>query len=219
MNKWRLIVALAAILCGPTTVLAQVLLPSGLIGSLTGSATVIIPPLAPPQPGLAVSDSAVEANTFDIATSLTMVSNGALYAPEGEFFSGLDQALFSGIDSHNDTTLLPVTDALPCDSYTPMHDDIAPALMRTYEGAIANTQALVTELEAEDFTPISLNIQAPYELVATQGIGQALLAIVQELQLLRAQEAAHTMVDATDHLHQLDSVMRSLIPRDQSGGC
>jgi hypothetical protein len=41
---------------------------------------------------------------------------------------------------------------------------------------------------------------------------------VQELQLMRAQLAALTMVIATDDLHQLDAAVRPTMPR-QGGGC
>jgi hypothetical protein len=61
-------------------------------------------------------------------------------------------------------------------------------------------------------------VQAPFELAATQADGQVGLAIVQELQLMRAQLAALTMVIATDDLHQLDAAVRPTMPR-QGGGC
>jgi hypothetical protein len=112
--------------------------------------------------------------------------------------------------------LLPVTQGLPCDSYTPMVTQIAPALMNTYQSAISITQQLTTELQNEDFTTLAANVQAPAELAATQANGQVLLQIVKELQLLRAQEAANTMVNATDHLHQLDANVRATMPRQ---GC
>ena len=99
-----------------------------------------------------------------------------------------------------------------------MVTQIAPALMNTYEAAISETQQLTTELQGENFSTLAANVQAPAELAATQAVGQVGLAILQELQLLRAQEAAHTMVDATDRLHELDANVRMLIPR-QGAGC
>jgi hypothetical protein len=113
---------------------------------------------------------------------------------------------------------MPVTQGLPCDSYTPMTTEIAPALAYTYNTAISQTQQLTTELQGEDFTGIAANVQAPAELAATQANGQVGLAIVQELQLMRAQLAALTMIVATDKLHQLDSEVRPTMPR-LGGGC
>jgi hypothetical protein len=126
--------------------------------------------------------------------------------------------LFSGINPQNAAQLMPVTQGLPCDSYTPMVTQIAPALMQTYEAAISETQQLTTELQGENFSTAAANVQAPFELAATQADGQVGLAIVQELQLMRAQLAALTMVIATDDLHQLDAAVRPTMPR-QGGGC
>jgi hypothetical protein len=128
------------------------------------------------------------------------------------------QTLFSGINPQNAAQLMPVTQGLPCDSYTPMVTQIAPALTQTYQAAISNTQQLMTELQGEDFSQIAANVQAPAELAATQGNGQASMTIVQELRLIRAQLGALTMVVATDKLHELDANVRPTMPR-QGGGC
>jgi hypothetical protein len=128
------------------------------------------------------------------------------------------QTLFSGINPQNAAQLLPVTQGLPCDSYTPMVTQIAPAIAQTYNAAISETQQSMTELQGENFTTAAANVQAPFELAATQADGQVGLAIVQELQLVRAQLGALTMVEAADKLHQLDATVRPEMPR-QGGGC
>jgi hypothetical protein len=151
-----------------------------------------------------------------VEASLT-TTVGAWYQPQTSLLNGLP-TLFSGINSQNDAQLMPVTQGLPCDSYTPMVTQTAPALMQTYTAAISETQQLTTELQGENFSTLAANIQAPAELAATQANGQVLLTIVQELQLTRAQLAALTMVVATDRLHELDSTVRAEMPR-AGGGC
>jgi hypothetical protein len=151
------------------------------------------------------------------AASLTTGTAGGWYTPQASLL-GNTQTLFAGTNSQNATQLFPVTQGLPCDSYTPMTTQIAPALMQTYVAAISETQQLTTELQGEDFSGMAANVQAPAELAATQAVGQVGLAIVQELQLERAQLATLTMVVASDKLHQLDAVVRPTMPR-QGGGC
>lgn len=160
-------------------------------------------------PGSVTSDPPVE-------LSLTTSTAGGWYQPQGSLLGNQNQKLFSGINANNASNILPVTQGLPCDSYTPMVTQIAPALMRTYTSAISNTQDLMAELQSEDFSGIAANVQAPAELAATQADGQVGMAIVKELQLMRAQLAALTMVIATDDLHQLDSNIRSKMERQ---GC
>jgi hypothetical protein len=192
----RAAVVLAAVACFPSTSLAQV--PTGPLPVIT-------------VPGSVTSDSPVE-------LSLTTTTAGGWYTPQASLLSNQTQTLFSAVNTQNATQLMPVTQGLPCDSYTPMVNQIAPALMQTYEAAISNTQQLMTELQGEDFSTLAANVQAPAELAATQGVGQVGLAIIKELQLTRAQLGALTMVVATDHLHQLDTVVRPQMPR-QGGGC
>jgi hypothetical protein len=197
-SKWqkeviRAAAVFAAVAWIPSTSWAQV--PTGPIPVIT-------------VPGSVESDPPVEA-------SLT-TTVGAWYQPQTSLLGSLP-TLYNGINSQNATQLLPVTQGLPCDSYTPMVTQIAPALMNTYEAAISETQQLTTELQGENFSTLAANVQAPAELAATQAVGQVGLAILQELQLLRAQEAAHTMVDATDRLHELDANVRMLIPRHGAG--
>lgn len=207
-----LLVGAAALAATPSTSRAQI---SSLVGKITGGATQIIPPM-PAGPGFAVSDAATEANTFDIATSLITTTPGGWYNPPTSLLGNI-QTLFSAINSQTATQLMPVTQGLPCDSYTPMTTEIAPALAQTYNAAISETQQLTTELQGEDFSGIAANVQAPAELAATQANGQALVAILQELRLMRAQLAALTIVVATDKLHELDANVRPLMPRQGSG--
>jgi hypothetical protein len=162
-------------------------------------------------PGSVTSDPPVE-------LSLTTTTAGGWYTPQVSLLGNQTQTLFSGVNTQNALQLMPVTQGLPCDSYTPMTTQTAPALMQTYESAISNTQQLMTELQGEDFSAIAANVQAPAELAATQGVGQAVVAVAKELQLMRAQLGALTMVVATDKLHQLDSNVRPIMPR-QGGGC
>jgi hypothetical protein len=152
------------------------------------------------------------------ATSVTTTLAGGWYQPQAVLLGNLSKQLFNGINPQTAAQLMPVTQGLPCDSYTPMTTEIAPALAYTYNTAISQTQQLITELQGEDFTGIAANVQAPAELAATQANGQVGLAIVQELQLMRAQLAALTMIVATDKLHQLDSEVRPTMPR-LGGGC
>ena len=160
-------------------------------------------------PGSVTSDPPVEA-------SLT-TAVGAWYQPQTSLLGNVNQ-LFSGINQQNAAQLMPVTQGLPCDSYTPMITQTAPALMQTYTAAISETQQLTTELQGEDFSTLAANIQAPAELAATQANGQVGMAIVTELRLMRAQLAALTMVVATDRLHELDATVRPEMPR-AGGGC
>ena len=192
----------AALLVGAAALAASVLLPTCGYAQVVGAAPVIT------VPGSVTQDLIVE-------QSLT-TTVGAWYQPQASLLATLNQQLFSGINPQNVAQLLPVTQGLPCDSYDPMISQIAPALMNTYESAISVTQQLTTELQNEDFSTLAANVQVPAELAATQANGQVLLQIVKELQLLRAQEAANTMVNATDHLHELDANVRAMMPRQ---GC
>ncbi len=196
LSKWQ-----REVICAAAVFAAAAWIPSTSWALVGGPIPVIT------VPGSVTSDPPVEA-------SLT-TTVGAWYQPQTSLLGNL-QTLFSGINSQNAAQMLPVTQGLPCDSYTPMVTQIAPALAQTYNAAISETQQLVTELQNENFSTLAANVQAPAELAATQAVGQVGLAIVQELQLLRAQEAAHTMVDATDHLHQLDAAVRAIMPRQ---GC
>ena len=141
------------------------------------------------------------------------------YQPNTQFISTLDNTLFAGVNAQNASELMPVVEPLPCDSYDPMINDIAPALMTTYLGALGVAQQQESEVQGEDFTTIAANIQTPAQLAAIQGVGQATLAVAQELQLLRQAVDTLIVVIATDKLHQLDSVVRSRMPRGQDGGC
>jgi hypothetical protein len=152
------------------------------------------------------------------AASLTTGITGGWYQPSGTLLGNLTQTLFSGINTQNAAQIMPVTQGLPCDSYTPMVTQIAPALMNTYEGAISETQQLTIELQGENFSTLAASINAPAELAATQAVGQAVMTLIQETQLERAQLASLTMIEATDKLHQLDTETRMQMPR-QGGGC
>ena len=196
---------IAALFAGAAALAISLLFPTCAHAQLTGPLPVIT------VPGSVTSDPPVE-------RSLTMTSLGGWYRPQASLLGNLDQALFSAINSQNLPQILPVTQGLPCDSYTPTITQIAPALMQTYQSAISNTQQLMTELQSEDFGTLAGNVQAPAELAATQANGQVGLAIVQELQLMRAQLGALTIVIAVDDLHQLDTTIRPLMPR-QGGGC
>jgi hypothetical protein len=183
-----------------------------IMAAWTSSARAQLGPLpVVTMPGSVESDLPVE-------TSLTTTTVGGWYNPQASLLGDTTQTLFSGINPANAAKLLPVTQGLPCDSYDPMVREIAPALALTYNGAISETQQLTTELQNEDFSSIAGNIQAPAELAATQGVGQAVMTLVQEMRLMRAQMAALTMVVATDKLHHLDATVRPLMPR-QGAGC
>jgi hypothetical protein len=198
LSKWQ-----REVICAAAVFAAAAWIPSTSWALVGGPLPVIT------VPGSVTSDPPVEASLT------TMV--GAWYQPQASLLGNLNQTMFSGINPQNATQLMPVTQGLPCDSYTPMTTQIAPALMNTYVSAISVTQQLMTELQGEDFSTLAANVQAPAELAATQANGQVGLAILKELQLLRAQEAAHTMVDATDHLHQLDATVRTTMPRAGAG--
>lgn len=172
-------------------------------------------------PGSVTSDQSVETSTGDIdnrqlppiVTSLTTTTAGSNYTSNSGTIASLDQSLFAGVNPQNDATLMPVTQGLPCDSYDYMVGTVAPALMKTYINAISIAQQQENELAGEDFSTIASNIQAPEELAATQGVGQAVLAAVGELQLIRQQLDTLIMVSATENLHRLDSSVRALMPR------
>jgi hypothetical protein len=153
-----------------------------------------------------------------IVAALTTTSQGAQYAPNSQFIASLDQVMFAGVNPQNDGELFPVTQGLPCDSYDPMITQIAPALMKTYTGALANTQTLTTALQNINLSAISVNIQSPYPQTTLQGIGQAVLALTQAVGLEQAQTAQLTTVVATHDLYQLDATVRILMPR-QGNGC
>jgi hypothetical protein len=154
-----------------------------------------------------------------IMESETTPTAESTYQPNTQYISSLDEILFGGVNAQNANELMPVTEPLPCNSYDPMINDIAPALMNTYLGALTVAQQQESEVQSEDFTTIAANIQTPAQLAAIQGVGQATLAVAQELQLLRQAVDTLVVVIATDKLHQLDSVVRSLMPRGQDGGC
>lgn len=180
--------------------------------------TLLSPTIAPagglcPSCTVPVYDGTVADNTDIAATSLSTVTPGTTYAPNAQFVASLDQVLFAGVNPQNDATLLPVTTPLPCDSYTPMVNTIAPAVASTYYGALQVVQNQENELQGENFTTIATDIQAPAELASTQGSGQAGLTIVQELQLLRQSIDTLVQVVATAELQKLDANVRSKMPR------
>lgn len=173
---------------------------------------------------LPTADQAADSSLSDIDTqdqsinqSLTTATSGSTYSPVTGTISSLDQGLFAGVNAQNVDELLPVTTPLPCDSYFVMLTD-ATALRKTYRGAINLAQQQEAQLQQEDFGTIAANIQSSSQLAATQGVGQAVLASVQESQLLRESINALILVIATDKLHQLDSTVRSRMPR-AGGGC
>ena len=204
---------------------AAVGFPNVAFAQFGGSVVTVPPSVTTTQPGSVTSDQPVEAATQDIDTvqlppivaSLTTSTNGT-YTPNTSFISSLDTAMFSGINPQNASTILPVTQGLPCDSYTPMVTQTAPTLQTTYVAALTNTQQLMTELQNENFSTNSANVLAPAELGSTQAGGQVGLEIVKQLQLLRVQMAQLTLVIATDRLHELDTAVRPRMIRT-GGGC
>jgi hypothetical protein len=195
---------IAALIVGAAALAVSLLFPTCAHAQINGPLPVIT------VPGSVTSDPPVE-------TSLTTTTAGGWYTPNVSLIGNLNQTLFSGINSQNATQLMPVTQGLPCDSYTPMTTQIAPALAQTYNAAISTTQQLMTELQGEDFSGIAANVQAPFQLASTQGGGQASVGILHELQLMRVQLGVLTMVIATDKLHELDATVRPLMPRQGSG--
>ena len=159
----------------------------------------------------------IDLQAQSINTSLTTGTNGTTYTSNSGTISSLDQILFQGINSQNAGGIMPVTTPLPCDSYDQMIGTIAPALAKTYLGALSVAQQQDAQMKGEDFTGIASNIQAPDELAATQGIGQAVLADVNEARLLRQAVITLITVIATDNLHRLDSNVRALMPRAGAG--
>ena len=188
------------------------------IGAQLGSPTVIT------APGSVTSDQPVEQATTDLDTrqlppivvSVTTTTAGEQYQPNSRFISSLDQALWGGINAQNAGQLMPVTQGLPCISNDLMLQ-IAATLAHTYQSVIADTQQQMTELESEDFSTIAANLQAPALLAVMQGVGQAVLADVQEHQYERQQLATLTLVVTADKLHQLDANVRSKLPREGTG--
>jgi hypothetical protein len=157
--------------------------------------------------------------------SLTTPAPELTFQSNTEFISSLDSDIFAGVNAQNASDLMPVTEPLPCDSYDPMINDIAPALANTYMGALEVAQGQEAELVGEDFSGIAANLTAsanpaaPSLLAATQAGAQASLTVAQEIQLLRQSVNALIVVLAVDKLHQLDANVRSKMPRDESGGC
>jgi hypothetical protein len=151
--------------------------------------------------------------------SLTTPALDLSFQSNTEFISNLDSDLFAGVNAQNATDLMPVTEPLPCNSYDPMINDIAPALKNTYLGALEVAQGQEAELGAEDFSGIAANLQTPAQLSATQATGQAMLTVAQEIQLLRQSVNTLIVVLSVDKLHQLDANVRSKMPREDSGGC
>jgi len=161
-----------------------------------------------------------ETDLFYLMTeSLTTPALNLTYQSNTEFISSLDSDIFAGVNAQNASELFPVTEPLPCDSYDPMINDIAPALKATYIGALEVAQGQAIETEGEDFSGIAANLAMPAQLSATQAIGQAVITLTQEVQLLRQSVNTLIVVLAVDKLHQLDANVRSKMPRDQSGGC
>jgi len=154
-----------------------------------------------------------------IMESETTPTAESTYQPNTQYIESLDNVLFGGVNAQNASELMPVVEPLPCDSYDPMITDIAPALMNTYLGALTVAQQQESEVQSEDFTTIAANIQTPAQLAAIQGVGQATLAVAQELEMLRQAVDTLIVVEATDKLHQLDANVRSKMPRGQDGGC
>ena len=166
------------------------------------------------------SDGATENNTSSIASedatiaqSVTTTTQGGQYTPNAGFISSLDQVVLGGVNSQNAPQLMPVTQGLPCASQAVMLS-VASATAKTYHAALADTQQQLSELQGEDFSAISANIQSPAVLSTLQGIGQAVLAMVQEQQETRQQLATLATVIATDRMQALAAIVRSRLPRN-----
>jgi hypothetical protein len=123
----------------------------------------------------------------------------------------------SQVNSQTSGQLFPVVVGLPCKSY-PVMLQVAQAAGQTYIGAIAGTQRSLQELETEDFSRTISNIQSPFLLSTLQGVGQAVMADVQERRYERQQLGMLTVVEATHHLQEIDAVTRAKLQR-QGDGC
>jgi hypothetical protein len=185
-------VAAGAALLAPTAVHAQILGGAAPVITVAGSVT---------------QDLIVEQSLT------TTAPTGWQYQPNAAFISTLDQGLFSGVTSQNAAQLMPVTQGLPCNSQAVMVS-VSTAAMQTYESALSDTAQQMTELQGEDFSAIAAAIQTPEVLAVLQGIGEAVLAEVQETQNLRQQLATLTTVVATNKLQELDANVRSKLPRN-----
>ena len=152
-----------------------------------------------------------------VVASLMTTTNAPQYIPNPPPLNTIGNQIGTGVNGQDVNELLPVTQGLPCDSYDQMLK-VATALQQTYLSAMATTQGLANQLQGEDLTQIAANVQAPAELAATQGVGQAVLALIQEVRMERAQLATLTMVIAVDRLHELDANVRARMPR-QGQGC
>jgi hypothetical protein len=166
----------------------------------------------------AFADADMDTKQFPpVVASLTTTTNAPQYVPNPPPLNTISDQIGTGVNGQNVNELLPVTQGLPCDSYDHMLK-VASALQQTYLSVMATTQGLANQLQGENLAQIAANVQAPAELAATQGVGQAVLALMQEVRMERAQLAALTMIVAVDRLHELDANVRAKMPR-QGQGC
>jgi len=151
-------------------------------------------------PGSVTSDQPAEQSLADIdtvqlpailqqdtltATSVTTPGTGSFYTPNASLISGLDQQLFSQVNSQNVSTLFPGFQPLP--PYTiPTMNTISAATLQTYANALAAAQSQDAELTGENFSGIQqASTSTTYVLAALQANTQAVLQVASEEQYIR----------------------------------
>ena len=163
-------------------------------------------------PGSVTSDQAVESSLADIdtvqlpailqqdsttATSLTTPGGSGFYTPNASLISGMDQQLFSQINSQDAGTLFPGFQPLP--NYTiPQLKTISSAALQTYASALAAAQSQDAELTGENFSGIEkASAGTTYTLTALQANTEAALQVASELQYVRQLLITLVEIEAT----------------------
>lgn len=158
---------------------------------------------------------------FSILPSIPGLAGGGgaltgFYAPNAPFIAGLDQPLYAVINGGDFGDLYPGWEILPENS-TDMAKDVTTRTLAVYETAVSDAQAQAQELAGEDFTNIETESLesaaiAPGFIVSDPGVQaaviantEAVLALVQELQLLRQAVNTLVTVEATEHAQQLSA--------------
>ena len=156
----------------------------------------------PARAQIAVADVPVEA-------SVTMGGGGGDYTPNASYIAGLDQGLFSGINTQNFAESFPGWQALPPDSTESVAMPLTTTVLTTYGQAISLAQSQEQELEGEDFSNIeATSSKAVAVLEAIQANTEAQLQTAQEMQYARQLLATLITVEATKAGEELNERAR-----------
>jgi hypothetical protein len=162
-------------------------------------------------PGSQVQDQPVEQNTAGIlqqdtitATSVSTGVSSPAYQPNTQVIASLDQAVFGNISAQSFSKLFPGWQKFPQDSTDYVAQQVATTLA-VYQNVLGVAQRQSQELEGEDFSQVTNELRSQAVLGVLQGIGDAIMADVQQKRMDRQLHIAEITLLATQAGQQLDA--------------